>query len=122
MSRKAWWTSGAIAAVVVIASVVAWAPLCACSKSRADRAVFMVVTTALEIYKLEHSRYPTSGEGLVALTAAPPHLATVPVDSWGHDYVYVSPGVHNPSAFDLSSNGADGQPGGGDDITNWEHR
>jgi len=50
-----------------------------------------------------------------------PYLANeIPVDPWGNKYIYKCPGVHNPSSYDVSSNGADGKPGGNDDITNWQ--
>jgi general secretion pathway protein G len=46
----------------------------------------------------------------------------VPKDAWGKDYIYVSPGAHGE--FDLSSYGADGEPGGegkNKDINSWEN-
>ena len=45
----------------------------------------------------------------------------MPKDPWGNDYIYVCPGEYGD--FDLSSYGADGQPGGegeNADINNWE--
>ena len=45
----------------------------------------------------------------------------VPKDPWGNEFIYVSPGSHGD--FDLSSLGADGEPGGegkNKDINNWE--
>jgi general secretion pathway protein G len=43
----------------------------------------------------------------------------VPKDPWGNDYVYECPGKNNPTSYDVSSMGPDGQLGGTDDITNW---
>lgn len=89
------------------------------------------LTTALDLYELENGRYPTTEQGLQALIEAPtatpepknwngPYLKKkqVPVDPWGQDYVYVSPGVHNEGDFDLSSLGPDGVESE-DDIVNW---
>lgn len=84
---------------------------------------------ALDQYRLDTGRYPSSEQGLASLRARPgdeqkwagPYLTkAVPKDPWGHDYVYRSPGEHGE--FDLSSLGRDGRPGGdGDDadIVNW---
>ena len=86
---------------------------------------------ALTGYRLDLGKYPDTEAGLAALVENPdenekwkgPYIKpNVPKDPWGNDYVYVSPG-ENGRDFDLSSYGADGQPGGeGDDadINNWE--
>jgi general secretion pathway protein G len=83
---------------------------------------------ALDTYRLDVGRYPTSEEGLNALLAKPPTAAKwngpylkkeVPQDPWGRPYVYRAPG--SKGDFDLLSYGKDGQPGGSDDnvdITN----
>ena len=89
------------------------------------------LSTALDLYKMDASQYPTTEQGLIALLT-PPSVAPVPVqwngpylkkkvlpkDPWGHDYVYVSPGTHNTDSYDLSSLGPDGVESD-DDITNW---
>ncbi len=78
--------------------------------------------SALDLYKMDNFKYPTTDQGLQALVTKPndPNLKNwrtdgyikqVVQDPWGHDYVYVSPGA-NGQAYDLSSLGADGQPGG----------
>ena len=86
---------------------------------------------ALTGYRLDMGKYPDTETGLAALVENPdenekwngPYIKpNVPKDPWGNDYVYVSPG-ENGRDFDLSSYGADGQPGGeGEDadINNWE--
>lgn len=84
---------------------------------------------ALDTYRLDVGRYPTSEEGLTALLIKPtgaaekwngPYLSkAVPLDPWGHPYVYRSPGKDRP--FDVISYGKDGQPGGtgeNADLTN----
>ena len=80
------------------------------------------VGSALELYRLDNRTYPTTAQGLQALAVrptAPPeprnwvaggYLTAVPVDPWGNDYIYVSPGANG--GFDLMSLGADGAPGG----------
>jgi general secretion pathway protein G len=90
--------------------------------------------TALDAYRLDNGRYPTTAQGLDALWQRPevdppanwsaPYVRkAIPMDPWGHAYVYVSPGRVNPSGYDLLSYGADGQPGGegkNADLTSWK--
>jgi len=89
------------------------------------------IQSSLEVYRLDNYIYPTTDQGLQALVQkpnsepAPPHwkqyLDTLPVDPWGHPYLYLNPGTHG-LAVDIWSNGADGQPGGDGvnaDIGNW---
>lgn len=96
---------------------------------KAARAQIDGFDKALDQYRLDVGRYPTTEQGLNALMAKPagiprwagPYLKKeVPPDPWGKPYVYKSPGEHGE--YDLSSLGRDGRPGGtGDDadITNW---
>ncbi|MEW6414712.1 MAG: type II secretion system major pseudopilin GspG [Pseudomonadota bacterium] len=84
---------------------------------------------ALDQYRLDVGRYPTTEQGLAALDTQPagvtrwrgPYLKkAVPNDPWGNPYQYRSPGEHGE--VDLYSFGRDGQPGGtgeAADITNW---
>ncbi|HEY7162947.1 MAG TPA: type II secretion system major pseudopilin GspG [Candidatus Binatia bacterium] len=100
------------------------------AKVKAAKAQIELLSTALDTFRLDVGRYPSSQEGLEALRGQPgglerwdgPYLKKdVPVDPWGKAYVYKSPGDHGP--FDLLSYGADGAPGGdGDnrDIASWE--
>lgn len=84
---------------------------------------------ALDQFRLDTGRYPTTAEGLNALVSNPgipgwdgPYLKKgVPLDPWGRPYIYQSPGSHGD--YDLLSYGADGAPGGegeNKDITSWE--
>ena len=90
---------------------------------------------ALEFFRIDNARYPTTEEGLRALVSPPPALAhsyrqggylqrgVVPTDPWGNSYQYLAPGRHNPTGFDLWSLGADGLSGGtclDADIGNWK--
>lgn len=100
------------------------------AKQKTAQAQIQLLATALDLYHLDVGRYPTEEEGLKSLYAKPesgsnwsgPYLdKAVPKDPWGRDYVYKCPGEHGP--YDLSSLGADGQPGGegeNADINNWE--
>jgi len=93
--------------------------------------------SALEFYRMDNARYPTSDQGLQALVDKPsgaPSPKNYPPggylkkrdalrDPWDEPFLYQSPGSHNPHAFDLWSNGADFAPGGSDtgaDIGNWD--
>lgn len=86
--------------------------------------------SALDGFRLEIGRYPTSVEGLSALIVQPsgvsrwngPYLkkSVVPKDPWGNDYQYRSPGQHG--AYDLYSLGADNAEGGegeNQDVVSW---
>ena len=88
-------------------------------------------STALDAFRLDMGRYPTTSEGLQALVSQPagaprwngPYLRKniVPKDPWGHDYQYRSPGQHG--YFDLYSLGADNVEGGdgeNQDVVSWQ--
>ena len=85
---------------------------------------------ALELYKLDVGRFPSSDEGLSALVAKPasatgwngPYLKRkdIPTDPWGRAYQYAAPGQHGE--VDIYSYGADGSAGGegeNADVGNW---
>ena len=100
------------------------------AKIRAAKAQIELLGTALDTFRLDVGRYPSSDEGLEALRTKPgglerwdgPYLKKdLPLDPWGKAYAYRSPGEHGP--YDIVSYGADGASGGeGDnrDITSWE--
>ena len=91
-------------------------------KAKADAAKIEIgqIGQALDLYKLETGKYPSSSEGLQALVSAPSGAAnwngpywkksTIPKDPWGNDYRYTSPG--QKGAYDILSLGADGKEGG----------
>jgi len=99
------------------------------SEVKTAQAQIVSLEKALDQYRLDVGRYPSTEEGLAALNNAPaglnkwdgPYLRkAVPLDPWDHPYQYRSPGEHGE--FDLFSLGKDGQPGGSDeaaDIVNW---
>ena len=88
------------------------------------------IETALNLYRLDNFRYPSTADGLEALVNNPgeatapnwkQQLRRLPVDPWNRTYQYASPGQHGE--FDVFSYGADGQEGGegvNADIGNWE--
>lgn len=88
-----------------------------------------ILGQALDQFRLDTGRYPTTSEGLSALMTNPsaegwsgPYLKkAVPNDPWRRPYIYQSPGTHGE--YDLYSYGKDGTPGGdgeNKDITSWE--
>ena len=100
------------------------------AKQKAAKGQIALFETALDTYRLDTGRYPTTQQGLQALREKPvdvekwdgPYLRkALPLDPWGHPYVYESPSEHGE--FAIISYGADGSPGGTDmdrDIVSWE--
>lgn len=125
--------------VVIIISILA-AMVVPNLTGRSDQAKLVAAQTdvdsnisgALDLYKLDNGVFPTTEQGLGALTTQPttapipnrwagPYLKKKknPQDPWGRPYVYVMPGTHNTGSFDLYSLGADGIESK-DDVVNWE--
>ncbi len=102
------------------------------AKTQIAKSQIALLESALDQYRLDMGRYPTTEEGLEALITPPaeedqnwqgPYLKKkkIPKDPWGRPYHYRCPGEHGD--FDLWSYGADGEPGGegeNADITNWD--
>jgi general secretion pathway protein G len=104
------------------------------AKDATARSQIELLGAALDAYRLDNGRYPTTDQGLDALQVQPtlqplpsnwrgPYLRKdVPMDPWGAPFIYVSPGEVNPQGYDLLSLGADGEPGGeGEDadVVSW---
>lgn len=99
------------------------------SEVRSAQAQVAALRSALDTYRLDVGRYPSTEQGLAALLTRPqgvtrwsgPYLQkALPPDPWGRPYQYKSPGEHGD--FDLFSFGRDGRSGGsGDDadVTSW---
>ncbi|MCG2578630.1 type II secretion system major pseudopilin GspG [Dechloromonas sp. XY25] len=99
------------------------------AETKAARAQIDAMEKALDQYRLDVGRYPTSEQGLNALVVQPAGVAKwagpylkkgLPVDPWNKPYLYKSPGEHGE--IDVYSYGRDGTPGGSGedaDITNW---
>jgi general secretion pathway protein G len=125
-----------IAIIATLAAVVAPAIFqnVGDAKISAAKSQVEMLGLALNAYRLDNDRFPTSDQGLEALRTMPatgdiprnwrgPYLTRlVPNDPWGRGYVYVSPGVRNPKSYDLYTLGRDGSAGGLDedlDVTSW---
>jgi general secretion pathway protein G len=88
------------------------------------------IEAALNLYRLDNFRYPSTLEGLQALVTNPgeasapnwhQQLERMPRDPWDQPYQYANPGQHG--SFDVFSYGADRQEGGegiNGDIGNWD--
>ncbi len=100
----------------------------------AARADISTIMQALKLYELDNGTYPTTDQGLQALVSKPTvppipanwkpggYLERLPKDPWGHDYLYLNPGVHG--RVDVFSYGPQGQPGGqgeNAEIGSWQH-
>lgn len=99
------------------------------SEIKTAKAQIDALGKALDQYRLDTGRYPTTEQGLAALNVPPgnepkwqgPYLQkAVPNDPWGKPYLYKSPGEHGE--YDLWSYGKDGQAGGNEeyaDVVSW---
>jgi general secretion pathway protein G len=101
------------------------------SKTKAAKLQIEEFMTALDMFRLDVGRYPSSEEGLLALVEQPEEIAywngpylrkkKLPQDPWNTPYNYLSPGEHG--AFDIFSYGADHTEGGAgenQDIISWD--
>ena len=110
----------ALIAALVVPNVIGRPDEARATVARAD---LRTIAAALKMYRLDNGAYPTTAQGLLALTTRPTepptpanwheegYLPSPAKDPWDHDYVYRSPGKGG-RAFDLLSYGKDGQPGG----------
>jgi general secretion pathway protein G len=103
------------------------------SRVNTTRAQIKMLDAALETYRMDNAKFPTSEQGLEALITEPEGVINyqpggylrerrIPDDAWGNPYQYESPGQHNKHSYDLWSHGADGSAGGEGvdaDIGNW---
>jgi general secretion pathway protein G len=138
MKKSAGFTLLEIMVVVVIIGILAAAIvpniIGAADDARviAAKADIANIGQALKLYRLDNSMYPTTEQGLGALSVKPTtapqpnnyknggYLEKMPKDPWGRAYLYLQPGVKGE--IDIYSLGADGQPGGtgyNADIGNW---
>ncbi|NWL19563.1 type II secretion system major pseudopilin GspG [Pseudomonas umsongensis] len=105
------------------------------AKVTAAKVDLQAIGTALEMYRLDNFHYPSTQQGLEALSKRPSgmpaarnwnpqgYLKSLPVDPWGTPYQYLNPGVKSADGgYDLYSLGADGVAGGeglAAEIGNW---
>lgn len=109
----------AVVAVLIVPNVIGRPDQARVTVAKTD---LKTIATALRVYRLDNGDYPTTEQGLAALSAKPtaapvpaaypaePYLSEVPTDPWGKAYVYRSPGA--TGAYDLLSYGKDGKEGG----------
>jgi len=99
------------------------------ARRTAAKAQIANFVTALSMFEMDNGNFPKGAEGLQALISRPreanntwkgPYLQLnkLPLDPWKQPYVYVIPGRHNPTSYDLYTNGKDAQ-GGTNTIGNW---
>ncbi|MFH0803442.1 MAG: type II secretion system major pseudopilin GspG [bacterium] len=98
-------------------------------EARKVKAVIQIreMMKALELYRLDNGKYPSTEQGLQALAEQPTseplplkwrqYMDKIPKDPWGNDYIYLCPGTHG--ALDIISIGPDGKEGE-DDIMSWD--
>ena len=116
-------------AAVIVPSVMKRVDDAKVAKAKED---IQSLETALTMYYMDNSKYPSNDQGLTALITQPTdptiknwkaggYIERISKDPWGNDYVFTFPGTHG-KAYDLCSLGADGEPGGDGinaDICNW---
>lgn len=125
-----------IAIIATLAAIVAPSLFGNIGEARKNtaRSQIQILALALDAYRLDNDGFPTTEQGLESLRAVPitgepptswkgPYLRQlVPLDPWGRPYLFISPGLANPNAYDLYTLGKDGRPGGDGedaDITSW---
>ena len=107
------------------------------ARTQTARAQIKQLESALTFYQMDNGRFPTTRAGAdrrwsrsraarrsraTTGPAATSRAAPCRRTRGRTPYQYVSPGQHNPHAFDLWTYGADGQPGGegaDQDVGNW---
>lgn len=117
-----------ILAALVLPNVMGRIDQANVTKAKADIRAY---GNALDIYRMDNFRYPTTDQGLQALVVPPSDARNwkqggylrggVRKDPWGNDYHYVYPGSRGQE-YDLFTYGADNQEGGEGndaDIGNW---
>lgn len=121
-----------ILAAVVVPKIMDNPDKARATKARQD---IRAIESALNLYRLDNFQYPTTDQGLQALAEKPGgspepqnwkaggYLDRLPIDPWGNEYQYLSPGQNGE--IDIYSLGADAAPGGegsAEDIGNWTLR
>lgn len=131
MKRKKGFTFIELMAVVVILGILAMYVMPRIfgrvdeAKVTAAKVQIKSFEQALRLFYLDNSFYPSTEQGLEALITKPTtgripekwreggylEKNTIPLDPWGHTYVYLSPG-RNGEDYEIISYGKDGQEGG----------
>jgi general secretion pathway protein G len=110
-----------ILAALVIPKIIGRSEQARITSANAD--VMGGIASALNIYEVDNGVFPGSLQDLIqkpsdAKNWHGPYLGRLPVDPWGHPYIYYHPAKHNQNYFDLVSFGPDGKEGTDDDIIN----
>ena len=125
-----------IAIIATLASIVAPQIFSNVGDARRSSAKsqLQILALAIDSYRLDVDAFPTTQQGLDALRTPPQQMDStsiwrgpyvrqaIPLDPWGRPYVYVSPGIANPTSYDLYTLGKDGRIGGSGedtDLTSW---
>ncbi len=94
------------------------------AKVKTAKAEMANISLALDMYKLDNFRYPSTSQGIEALTSKPSgspepknyksggYMKKMPIDPWGTPYLYFS----KKSNYEIVSLGADGEEGGEEDA------
>ncbi|WP_375257067.1 type II secretion system major pseudopilin GspG [Citreimonas sp.] len=108
-----------VLALVIVPRVIDRPDQARMARAQADIAA---IESAVNLYRLDNYRYPTTEQGLSALVERPTtepepanwaengYMDRLPIDPWGRPYQYLAPGVHGD--FDVFTYGADGTAGG----------
>ena len=103
------------------------------AKKTATRSQIDAFMTAVGAYKLDTGNFPTTEQGLQALRVKPdgvlqwagPYMPKdIPMDAWGHPYLYKYPGEHGdePDIISLGADGTEGGEGNNADIVSWSSK
>ncbi len=120
--RRRGMTLVEILAVVVILGLVAGIAVVSFSgtfnaaQHEIVKPMMAKIAQSVEAYYMKHGAYPTSAEGLNALTAASPESSyylsqDLVNDPWNRAFQYMSPGTEG-HPYEIMTFGRDGAPGG----------
>jgi general secretion pathway protein G len=119
-----------IIALLLASAIYAFKDKLGFAQDTRTQADIQSISTALMVYQGTNGFLPTTEQGLKALVTRPDSeprpkqwrqaFSKVPLDAWGSEYLYIQPGKHNPSSFDLYSAGPDRKPDTADDVGNWD--
>jgi general secretion pathway protein G len=95
-------------AAVIVPTVIGKVDEARVVKAKQD---IQALETALQMFRLQNSKYPTTEQGLTSLITQPTdptikhwqaggYLQRISKDPWGNDYQYVYPGTHGKE-YDL---------------------
>jgi general secretion pathway protein G len=110
----------AILAAVIVPKFVGRGEQAKVSAAKSDVAT---LKAQLDAFEIDNGHYPSTEEGLQALVEKPsgdypnwkkPYIDKLPMDPWGHPYVYHYPGTGGQD-YDLYSGGGGGE-GSGSEI------